>query len=378
MGYKVYVERRLTGYTALPRIGQSDPGFVSAFEKRHGFSTAKDAVFNKYVHPSEYDAIHYRTKRPGRVYYGEWYGFAFDVDSAIQLDYIKIYHAGQRVRNRAYEEFKESAVGETSSLGITFAQWRQSLGMVANRAWQLGSATRHLLRGRPNSFLTALGLAPQPKYARRNRDYVRKAAGIFLEGSFGWKPLVQDIHAAFQQCEETPPALKKARGSSIQFVDGQLTPSAPHRIGGGFTVTQRGTVNCTNPNLFLASQLGLVNPASVLFDAIPFSFVVDWFIDCQVWIDSFTDFLGVSITDPAITETFRGVASLDFAWPSVYVPQESQQVVIQRLMRRRPGLIRPYPNAQILGNMGKSLVRAGNALSLLAQILLQVQRVSNR
>lgn len=376
MGYKVYVEKTTTGYTRLPRFGTSYPGFVSSWYKRHGFSTAKDADSNKYIHRSVYDAADIRTKRPGEIYFGpEVYGFAFNANSIINLDHVKPI-AGQRVWNKAYENFKEKAVGETSSLGITFAQWRQSLGMVANRAWQLGSAARHLLRGRPNSFLTALGLAPQPKYSRRNRDYTKKGADIFLEYSFGWKPLVTDMHSAMLQCEENPPAYHAAQGSSLSLIDSRVSPGNYVYLQGGYSVTQRATVNVINPNLFLASQLGLVNPGSVVFDAIPFSFVVDWFFDVQNWIDSFTDFLGVAVSDAAITETYRG-AVLAYPYdPKVYL-QVPQEFNVVRLMRRRPGLIRPYPNLDVLGNSGKSLVRAANAVSLLTQILLKIQKAAH-
>lgn len=376
MGYKVYVEDTKTGYTRLPRFGTSNPGYVSFWRKRHGFSTAKDADTNKYVHRSVYDAAEIRTKHPGVIYFGhEAYGFAFNANSIINLDHVKSI-AGQRVWNKAYEDFKESAIGETSSLGITFAQWRQSLGMVANRAWQLGSAARHLLRGRPNSFLTALGLAPQPKYDRRNRDYVKKGADIFLEYSFGWKPLVSDLHAALLQCEENPPAYHAARGSALSFIDERVSSSSYVYLLGSYSVTQRATVNVTNPNLFLANQLGLVNLGSVLFDGIAFSFVADWFFDVQNWIDSFTDFLGVAVSDAATTETYRG-AVLAYPYDPKTYTQIPHELNVVRLMRRRPGLIRPYPNLDVLGNSGRSLVRAANAVSLLTQILLKIQKAAH-
>lgn len=55
-------------------------------------------------------------------------------------------------------------------------------------------------------------------------------------------------------------------------------------------------VKVTNHDLWLANQLGLVNPLQFVNEAIPFSFVVDWASNWSSVINSLTDFVGLSLT----------------------------------------------------------------------------------
>lgn len=73
--------------------------------------------------------------------------------------------------NSAYAEFKELAVGENSSLGAAFAEWRESLGMIANRSIQLAGAARSLRKGDFNGFLRKLGVKPKRKHRRKPPKY---------------------------------------------------------------------------------------------------------------------------------------------------------------------------------------------------------------
>jgi len=64
-----------------------------------------------------------------------------------------------------------------------------------------------------------------------------------------------------------------------------------------------------NPNLFAAGQLGLVNPAVVLFDRYPLSFVLNWFWPIQQWMASWTDFVGLRLEAPYTTKFISGVGT---------------------------------------------------------------------
>lgn len=66
-------------------------------------------------------------------------------------------------------------------------------------------------------------------------------------------------------------------------------------------------VRVTNPNLLLFNQLGLVNPAYVLWDAVPFSFVADWFLPVGRYLQSYSDWVGLHLDDPMTTYHWRGM-----------------------------------------------------------------------
>jgi hypothetical protein len=64
-----------------------------------------------------------------------------------------------------------------------------------------------------------------------------------------------------------------------------------------------GRVVVTNPNLFLANRLGLLNLPGVAWDLIPWSFVVNMVTNAAQMINSVTDFIGVACDNMSMTRT---------------------------------------------------------------------------
>jgi len=62
-----------------------------------------------------------------------------------------------------------------------------------------------------------------------------------------------------------------------------------------------------NPNLWLANRLGLINPATVIWDLIPWSFVVNMFVNVNQMVSSVTDEVGLNISNRSVTQTARVV-----------------------------------------------------------------------
>jgi hypothetical protein len=55
-------------------------------------------------------------------------------------------------------------------------------------------------------------------------------------------------------------------------------------------------VKLSNPNLALASALGLANPVAIAWELIPFSFVVDRFVDVGSYLNSYSETFGWEIS----------------------------------------------------------------------------------
>lgn len=55
-----------------------------------------------------------------------------------------------------------------------------------------------------------------------------------------------------------------------------------------------GLVTVNNPNLLLLNKLGLLNPASIAWELVPYSFVLDWFANINTVLSQFTDFAGLN------------------------------------------------------------------------------------
>lgn len=354
-GYKLYQNDRVWGTVPLPRIGSSDPTYLKVHRLREGLGHPLPNP--PYPYRNWYYSHTLKVTKVGAWYFGGVkYSVVFGVDHGMLGE-----GPLQATLNRVYAAFKEEVTGETSSLGIAFAQWRQSFGMVANRAYQLARAGKALYRGRFSDFLNVLGIQPKKRHRRKKRNRPKEAAGLWLEYQFGWRPLAGDIFNAFQQLEEPLPVDTFAVGrQEIRLISNSVSDLAQKTL-----VYQRADVAIENPNLFLANQLGLVNIGEIVFDGIPFSFVLDWFTDCQTWISSFTDWVGLRVENPAIS-TVRTV----FAERWVFPDRSGEPCKTScSMFERKLGMIKPLPNFDVLANLGKSKTRAGNAMALLTQIL---------
>lgn len=272
--------------------------------------------------------------------------------------------------NSAYGRFRESALGSESQVGAALAEWRQSLDMITSRASQLAESARALRRRNFAYFLHYWKLG---RYSnRRHPDFskAKKAADLWLEYSFGWKPLMGDILSACEQISEPPPKDKtywgRATDRSSTYTHGWLTwqhwSQITHWVG--------GRVKLTNPNLFLASQLGLVNPLSVAWELIPGSFVADWMFDIGSFLGSMSDFVGTEVTGAWHSSLckFR-----DSCWTTG--GSSTPAVASGAGFRRRLGLYRPMPNLEIRRNLGTSIARAANAVALATQVLTRPTRI---
>lgn len=169
--------------------------------------------------------------------------------------------------------------GASAALGITIVEWKSSLKMIAGALTSLAS-----------------------KRARAKLYYKRKASDIYLEGVFGWLPMINDIASAWDVLKTTPPTnVIKGSGnapSAMSYID-MDTAKASLSCEAGCRAAARFTL--VNQNVALLNQLGLLNPASVAWDAVPYSFVLNWFLPVGQMLNSLTDFVGYDVSDAYFT-----------------------------------------------------------------------------
>lgn len=200
------------------------------------------------------------------------------------------------------------------SLGAALAEASSSIAMIAGRALQLVQAARAIRRLDLAGAARALGCR---KVDRSKRSVRQDLQGMWLEYAFGWKPLVMDMYGASEVLQHSfEPAVQTSHASE------QIIQTLPTSIPWGNvtyeTVTaSRGVkmgcrVRINNPNLFLMNQLGLVNPASVAWELVPFSFVADWLGNFSVVINSYTDWLGCTPELAYTTWYYKGSRELHY------------------------------------------------------------------
>lgn len=293
-----------------------------------------------------------------------WYAWASARDRGDPLTELAV--------GKARERFF-SDLGSSAQLSTTFGEWRQSLKMIKNRAGILTGGFKLLKAGRPKQAFDLLTHGDSSGRILASKYKTSKSfANQWLEVHFGIVPLVQDIWNAVDTLQSPIPYGRcYGSGSHAYSVSGSgLSPEQWSNAG-----TQTGKVRCrvgarvtvSNPNLYLANRLGLLNPASLAWELTPWSFVVDWFTNVGDFLGQFTDQVGLVVDDPWYS--IRSEEKCHYTYVIIGNPQ-NPYLVLQTscdYFVRRQGL--PEIRLSVKPAKAPSVTRAATAISLLIQQL---------
>lgn len=228
------------------------------------------------------------------------YGYLISLDGATSgLTPTTFAHAD----NMAYARWRGKLHKGGAALGVSLAGWRQSRSMIVDRVKKLNSAL--------DSTITTLQKHPS-KAARLRKKHRRKEllADDVLEYKFGWAPLFEDIHAAMNTVvsEAIPPEWVRGRGKDVEVRKTHYNNGSVISVTEAYftlTTTYGAKVLIKNENLWLLNRMGLINPATVAWDLVPWSFVVNMFVNVNSMIGCVTDTVGLEVTDHNITRTWK-------------------------------------------------------------------------
>jgi hypothetical protein len=106
---------------------------------------------------------------------------------------IASYPIVTRLSNEALARFTGKVRKHNASLGVTIASWRQASEMIHSRSEKIATVfDRHVRLAR--------------KLTSRQKDKIllKNTANAFLEGEFGWVPLVEDIQKGIGALGQNP------------------------------------------------------------------------------------------------------------------------------------------------------------------------------
>lgn len=165
-------------------------------------------------------------------------------------------------------------------LGVTIGEGREAVGMMTKRLSQLASSANLLRKGNFGGAIAVLGgMSAATKRAALREVRSHNFANAWLELQYGWKPLVNDIYSASDFVK------LKGRTGTIRASDREI-----NRSGHGTSVYPAGDMvvirNDRRRHLKVevgnvpdsVERLGLSDPFNVMWNLVPWSFVVDWFL----------------------------------------------------------------------------------------------------
>lgn len=271
-----------------------------------------------------------------------------------------------QMNNRSYENLR-GKVYDRVGAGVDFVEYRQGMDMITRAG---GTIVRAANQVRHGNFLGA---------ARTLRTHVvppnvstRKSfANNWLEFHFGWSPLMGDIHDA---CEVLNNPLKRFCRTSAVAKDVKIWRQnvnsgavTDYRQNAATLVYRQGLTvkSIDNIGLHGLDQFGILNPAVLAWELVPFSFVVDWFVGVGDFLQSLTDYAGMTLES-----TYTSFVLHCYNWGTIlpnpgYTGTPRSYAAQGVWMQRRPGLA--GPNLALKQFKLPSKERAATAVSLVIQ-----------
>ncbi len=228
--------------------------------------------------------------------------------------------------NRTYDETMVAllvkAADMKANLAVMYAEAEKTSKHILTTATRVADAYRALRKGNFGEVAKQLGIRDSKTVYKRWRKGKRVKYEAFtrdesivhktwLEYKYGWMPLLMDVKqsAEFfaQQTLGGRPVHfvveKKGRGR-VEYDHSSTYAPAYGGVGSGTWRDQFvGDYEChiklwlevTNPALNQLQQLGVLNPALVAWEVVPYSFVIDWFLSVGDWLTAQTALTGLTI-----------------------------------------------------------------------------------
>lgn len=215
------------------------------------------------------------------------------------------------VRAKAIDALRQKIVGSDFDLGVFLGTANQSFNLIASAVSGVSRAFNHAKRGRFEQAAKVLrdvnlqhgrrlkGVNPAAhaaakvemkkssralSHALKTKDAVKADIALsngWLGLQYGWLPLLCDTKAAAEALAERDGKagnyVKEYRASSWDGRPPGYAPPAPFVLGdGGRKISVRIIARLTSVSQ--ATLFGITNPASLIWERLPWSFVFDWFI----------------------------------------------------------------------------------------------------
>jgi hypothetical protein len=280
---------------------------------------------------------------------------------------------GQLVMNQSYEKFR-GEIYTSAGLGVDFVEYHQTLNMFTKAVTTLVDFTKRVKHADFVGAARALKMQFVPPGVKPRRAW----ASNWLEYHFGVEPLLADIHDCAEIFNNPLKTFHATKGRSFTFDSasyntnfGSVTDSG--RYESTYVGVNGGTVrSITSQTFHTLDQLGIINPASLVWEVVPFSFVVDWFVNVGDMVRSLSDFAGLSLEKTYNTFLYKTFESgMVYPNPGFYNPPPIQLIrhytTYGLYAERRVGLWQPVFLVKSLRL--PSNVRAATAIALLTQFL---------
>ncbi len=287
------------------------------------------------------------------------------------------------------EKLSAQIRGESVNMSVFLGTMHQSAKLIADRAHLIRMGLMAVsLKQTKKRVLGALtgDFDPRPAFRAKRRDFRYKeyqgisavdpnlgssAANAWLELSYGWLPLLSDVH------ESMGVIAKAADGHYSRKYTAKLQrtgsppwhPNTNYVQCTGAAVVRRKLVYEVEPVTSFKSLMavyGLNDPASLAWELLPWSFVVDWFVPVGSYLDALALYPNLSGKWVQSTKSYVK-AKLEFTGFGGYTPISPQTEEWGWFQREVGTGALQVPRPNFKSPISSDWKRAANAVSLIVQ-----------
>lgn len=260
-------------------------------------------------------------------------------------------------------KLRDQVQGSSFNAAVFLAEGNQALHMILSAASALDGAYRHAKRG--NFAAASKSIA---RYERKQGRGSKTLASNWLEYQYGVKPLLSDVFDAAVTLAKLTNFPMQQTVTVTRKVPGTIKAASPGLVkanGEGFDAMK---IKAIIREVNIPSLIGLQDPASVVWEKLPYSFVVDWFLP----IGSYLSARGLS---QSLTGTFVTTRTTKWKVTNLTSVLNTYQMTDMDRWRHREvhmtrtvstTLFVPYPSVKPLAKAA-SWAHAANAVALLTQ-----------
>jgi hypothetical protein len=242
--------------------------------------------------------------------------------------------------------------------------------MIAENAGSVLKAMLAFKNGRWGDIPRHLGIDPR-------RGASKKASNKWLEFQYGWLPLMGTIYDGTELLKEgfrsgLPTFLAKSTVKETSQTQNSFSTTGTRTLTGHTRCKTQICYAIANATYDLVDRMGLTNPASVAWEAVPFSFVVDWFVPVGNTLSALTSTEGLKFMDGFQSQMYH-CRQQDIlpSWPTdphLSLIKGAEYVSEEFWFERK--VLTTFPRPKLYANMHPwNTTRVANALALLRQVM---------
>jgi len=262
-------------------------------------------------------------------------------------------------------KLREKVAGSDFNAGVFLAEGHEALKMITNAALRINGAYSAARKGNLSKARRILvNNSPRKNLGRKS------VANNWLELQYGWLPLLKDVEsgAQFLAHQHSVPLQHVVTARSSKKTGPVATPAPTSCKWGSALNASMAQVKAILKEKDVVALSGLTDPASVLWEKLPYSFVVDWFIPVGNYLNARG--LSQSLTGTfVVTNTKRtmamGLVGLNYLFRGNAGGAYVNNIVVNRTVNTTLPI--PVPSIKPLAKTA-SWRHCANALALVLQL----------